>query len=167
MARIVLFILAVQFRAECLGVAGIEVIKTPNLDRLAREGAHFRNCFNQAAPCGPSRMCIYTSRYLCSTRAINNLTPLRDAQENWAYALRKAGYDPGLIGYNDYTLDPAILEPGDQRMVELSYANVLPGFERVYYHEYDSDEYFAWLKERGYPDELCNHGAIHLSLIHI
>jgi arylsulfatase A-like enzyme len=161
LARNVLFILADQFRADCLGVAGNEVVKTPNLDRLAREGAHFRNCFNQAAPCGPSRMCIYTSRYLCSTRAINNLTPLRDAQENWAYTLRQAGYDPGLIGYNDYTLDPAILEPGDRRLVELSYANVLPGFERVYYHEYDSDEYFAWLKEQGYPDELCNHGAIH------
>ncbi|SVD97860.1 uncharacterized protein METZ01_LOCUS450714, partial [marine metagenome] len=55
MARNVLFILADQFRADCLGVAGNEVLQTPNLDQLAHEGAHFRNCFNQAAPCGPSR----------------------------------------------------------------------------------------------------------------
>ena len=161
MARNVLFILADQFRADCLGVAGNEVLQTPNLDQLAHEGAHFRNCFNQAAPCGPSRACIYTSRYLCSTRSINNQTPLRDAEENYGYALRQAGYDPGLIGYNDYTVDPAVLPPGDRRLRELDYANVLPGFERVYYHEYDSVEYFAWLKEQGYPDELLNHAAIH------
>ncbi len=117
--RNVLFILADQFRADCLGVAGHTVVQTPNLDQLAREGAHFRNCFNQAAPCGPSRMCIYTSRYLCSTRAINNHTPLRDAEENWGYALRAAGYDPGLIGYNDYTVDPAVLPAADRRLREL------------------------------------------------
>jgi len=161
LSRNVLFILADQFRADCLGVAGNAVVCTPNLDRLAREGAHFRNCFNQAAPCGPSRMCIYTSRYLCSTRALNNHTPLRDAEENWGHALRAAGYNPGLIGYNDYTLDPAVLPEGDRRLRELDYANVLPGFERVYYHEYDSEEYFAYLVEQGYPNELCNHAAIH------
>jgi len=157
----VLFILADQFRADCLGAAGNEVVRTPNLDRLAREGAHFRNCFNQAAPCGPSRMCIYTSRYLCSTRAVNNHTPLRDAEENWAYALRQAGYDPGLIGYNDYTVDPAVLPAADRRLRELDYANVLPGFKSVYYHEYDSEEYFAWLREQGYAEELLSHAAIH------
>ena len=85
-------------------------------------------------------MSIYTSRYLCSTRAINNMTPLRDAEENWGYALRNAGYDPGLIGYNDYGVDPAILPEGDRRRTSLAYDNVLPGFERVYYHECDSEE---------------------------
>jgi len=161
LARNVLFILADQFRADCLGSAGNTLVKTPNLDRLAANGVRFTNCFNQTAPCGPSRMSIYTSRYMCSTRAISNMTPLRDAEENWGYALRQAGYDPGLIGYNDYGIDPAILPAEDRRKTSLSYDNVLPGFERVYYHEYDSEEYFAWLKEQGYADELLNHSAIH------
>ena len=161
MPRNVLFILADQFRSDHLGSAGNTLVKTPNLDRLAAAGVRFANCFNQTAPCGPSRMSIYTSRYLCSTRAINNMTPLRDAEENWGYALRQAGYDPGLIGYNDYGVDPAILPEGDRRKTSLSYDNVLPGFERVYYHEYDSAEHFAWLKEQGYADELLNHDAIH------
>ncbi len=161
MPRNVLFILADQFRADCLGAAGNALVKTPNLDRLAAAGVRFANCFNQTAPCGPSRMSIYTSRYLCSTRAINNMTPLHDAEENWGYALRQAGYDPGLIGYNDYGVDPAILPEGDRRKTSLAYDNVLPGFARVYYHEYDSEEYFAFLKERGYAAELLNHDAIH------
>ena len=38
-AKNVLFILADQFRADCLGAAGNEGVKTPNLDRLAAQGA--------------------------------------------------------------------------------------------------------------------------------
>ena len=157
----VLFILADQFRAGCLAHQGNEVIQTPNLDRLASEGVSFTHCFNQTAPCGPSRMCIYTSRYLCSTRAVNNMTPLLDAEDNYGFALRQAGYDPGLIGYNDYAVDPDLLSEGDERLTSLRYDNVLPGFERVYYHEYDSREYFEWLAVLGYPEALRSHAGIH------
>jgi arylsulfatase A-like enzyme len=157
----VLFVLADQFRSDCLGHLGNEIIRTPNLDRLAREGVSFTHAFNQAAPCGPSRMCIYTSRYMCSTRAVNNHTPLRDAHESLPQHLRDAGWNPGLIGYNDYTPDPAILADDDERRHRLTYDNCLPGFEEVYYHEYDSEQYFAWLGEQGYPEELLNHAAIH------
>jgi arylsulfatase A-like enzyme len=157
----VLFILADQFRADCLAHLGNEVIQTPNLDRLASEGVSFTHCFNQTAPCGPSRMSIYTSRYLCSTRAVNNMTPLLDAEDNYGFALRQAGYDPGLIGYNDYAVDPDLLSEGDERLTSLRYDNVLPGFERVYYHEYDSREYFDWLADLGYPEELRCHAGIH------
>jgi arylsulfatase A-like enzyme len=157
----ILLILADQFRVDCLGHMGNAVIRTPNLDRLAAEGVSYTHCFNQAAPCSPSRMCIYTSRYMCSTRAVNNYTPLRDAEENVAMVLRRAGYDPGLIGYNDYTPDPAILAQDDPRRTSLTYANVLPGMERVYYHEYDSNEYFDWLRQQGYPEQLCCHEGIH------
>lgn len=157
----VLLILADQFRVDCLGHMGNSVIRTPHLDRLAGEGVSYTHCYNQAAPCGPSRMCIYTSRYMCSTRAVDNFTPLRDAEENVGVVLRRAGYDPGLIGYNDYTPDPAILAEEDPRRTSLTYDNVLPGIERVYYHEYDSAEYFDWLRQQGYPEELCSHGAIH------
>ena len=157
----VLLILADQFRADCLRHVGNEVIQTPNLDRLASEGVSFTHCFNQTAPCGPSRMCIYTSRYQCSTRVVHNGTPLLDAEDNLAFILREAGYDPGLIGYNDYTVDPALLPEGDARLTSLSYDDCLPGFERVYYHVKDSEEYFQWLGEQGYPQELLNREAIH------
>jgi arylsulfatase A-like enzyme len=157
----VLFIIADQFRADCLGYTGNTTIKTPHLDRLAAQGATFTNCFNQTAPCGPSRMCIYTSRYLCSHRAVNNCTPLLDAQDNYGYALRQAGYRPGLVGYNDYAIDPDHLPHDDPRQTSLHYDNVLPGFERAYYHEYDSDEYFDFLRQQGYPETLLSHSAIH------
>jgi arylsulfatase A-like enzyme len=157
----VLFILADQFRADCLGAAGNPVIQTPNLDALAAEGALFRQCYVQTAPCGPSRMCIFTSRYLCSTRALDNQTPLVDAQENVAMALRDAGHRPALMGYNDYAVDPRILPPDDPRTYTLDYDNFLPGFEVALDHEYDSREYFQMLREKGYPEWLLNHKAVH------
>jgi arylsulfatase A-like enzyme len=151
----VLFVIADQFRADCIAAAGNPAIRTPNLDYLASQGVLFPKCIVQAAPCGPSRMCIFTSRYLCSTRSLENMTPLADAEENLAAHLREGGYASGIIGYNDYAVDPRILEDGDPRKAGLSYDNFLPGFDVVYKHEFHSPGYFDYLREKGYPEELC------------
>ena len=156
-----LFIIADQWRADSLGCAGHLVVQTPNLDRLAKAGVRFEDCYVQTAPCGPSRMCIYTGRYLCSHRAIHNKTPLMDAEDNLGSWLRDAGYDPHLLGYNDYAIDPRTLPDDDPRAQELNYDNVLPGFETLVYHEYDSQEYFEYLREKGYPEWLLTHKTVH------
>ncbi|MFA6239331.1 MAG: sulfatase-like hydrolase/transferase [Candidatus Hydrogenedentales bacterium] len=150
-----LLIIADQFRWDCLGAAGNPIVRTPNLDSLAREGTLFTKCFAQTAPCGPSRMCIFTSRYMCSTRSVNNCTPLVDAHENVAMHIKEAGYSTGILGYNDYALDPRILPDGDSRKTGLNYANFLPGFDTTLQHEYHSPEYFAYLRSKGYPEEWC------------
>ena len=157
----VLLILADQWRADTLGCVGHPVVQTPNLDSLAAEGTRFNECFVQTAPCGPSRMCMYTRRYLCSHRAVGNKVPLVDAKENIGMYLRAAGYQPGLIGYNDYAVDPGTLQPEDFRTFSLHYDNVLPGFEEVLYHEYECPAYFEYLREKGYSEALLNHKAIH------
>jgi arylsulfatase A-like enzyme len=156
-----LFIIADQWRADSLGCAGHPVVQTPNLDRLARESTRFEQCFVQTAPCGPSRMCIYTGRYLCSHRAVHNKTPLIDAEDNLGRWLREGGHDPHLIGYNDYAVDPRTLPEDDPRTRSLNYDNVLPGFETLVYHEYDCPEYFEDLRAKGYPEWLLNHKAVH------
>jgi len=156
-----LFIIADQFRADSLGCAGHPVVQTPNLDMLARASARFGQCFVQTAPCGPSRMCMYTSRYPCSHRVMGNKVPLVDAHENLGMYLREGGYKPGQMGYQDYGVDPRILPPDDFRTHTPHYDNCLPGWKNLLYHEYDSPEYFAYLRETGYPEALCNHREIH------
>lgn len=157
----VLFILADQFRSDSLGCVGHPVVKTPNLDMLAQSGVFFKQCFVQTAPCGPSRMCMYTSRYPCSHRSVGNKVPLVDAHENLGMYLRAAGYKPAQMGYQDYAVDPRILPPDDVRTYKPNYDNFLPGWDNLLDHEYDSKEYFAYLREKGYPEALCNHDAIH------
>ncbi len=155
--RNVLLILADQFRHDCLGAAGNPVIRTPHLDSLARDGALFTKCFAQTNPCGPSRMCLFTGRYLCSNRALTNETPLIDAEENLAMHLQAGGYNPALIGYNDYVRDPRTLPHGHPQKTTPCYDNVLPGFDWVLFHdEYTSPEYLQWLRSKGYPETILD-----------
>jgi arylsulfatase A-like enzyme len=51
----ILFLMADQFRADCLGAAGNRVIRTPNLDRIAAEGVHFTNAYSSMPTCTPAR----------------------------------------------------------------------------------------------------------------
>lgn len=161
MPKNILLIIADQFRHDAFGAAGHPVVQTPNIDALAREGVVFSHCFAQTAPCGPSRMCLYTGRYLCSTRSVNNMTPLENAERNAAMYFRQNGWNAAISGYNDYACDPAICAPGDPRRTRLDYDNFLPGFEVILDHEHDSAEYFAYLRDKGYPEHWCNHNAIH------
>ena len=123
MSQNVLFILADQFRADSIGSVGHPVVKTPNLDALISESTYFKQCFVQTAPCGPSRMSMYTSRYPCSHRVLNNKVPLIDADENIGVFLRDAGHKPAQIGYHDYAVDPRILPDEDPRKKQPSYDN--------------------------------------------
>lgn len=59
----VLFIMTDQHHHKALGIAGNELIKTPNLDRLAREGALFTNSFCVTPFCSPTRASLVTGLY--------------------------------------------------------------------------------------------------------
>jgi len=55
-----LFIMTDQQRYDALSIAGNTVLKTPNLDRLAKQGAWFKNAYTPCAVCAPARSSILT-----------------------------------------------------------------------------------------------------------
>ncbi|HUX55545.1 MAG TPA: sulfatase-like hydrolase/transferase [Bacteroidales bacterium] len=55
-----LFIMTDQQRFDALSIAGNSVLKTPNLDRLARQGAWFKNAYTQCAVSAPTRASLLT-----------------------------------------------------------------------------------------------------------
>lgn len=57
-----LFIITDQQRYDALGIAGNTILKTPNLDRLAKRGARFKNVYTPCAVCAPARASILTGR---------------------------------------------------------------------------------------------------------
>src|SRR6476660_3997231 len=59
----IVFILMDDLRFDELGCTGHPFVKTPNIDRLAREGAIFRNAFATTPLCSPSRACFFTGLY--------------------------------------------------------------------------------------------------------
>ena len=55
-----LFIMTDQQRYDALSIAGNTVLETPNLDRLAKQGAWFKNAYTPCAVCAPARSSILT-----------------------------------------------------------------------------------------------------------
>ena len=67
----VLFIIADDLRPE-LGAYGVDGIKTPNLDALARRSTRFDRAYAQYPVCNPSRASFLTGRYPTETKVLNN-----------------------------------------------------------------------------------------------
>jgi arylsulfatase A-like enzyme len=145
----VLFITVDQWRGDCLSTVGHPQLRTPTLDALAASGTLFANHWANAAPCGPSRACLYTGTYLHRNRAIHNGTPLDARFTNVALLARQAGYEPALFGYTDSSVDPRTVPAGDPRL--FTYEGVLPGFDPVLVdrEEEGSPEWGRWLAARG------------------
>ena len=58
----IVFVIADQWRAQAFGFAGDVNVKTPNLDRLARDGLRLTACYSAGANCSPSRTGLMTGR---------------------------------------------------------------------------------------------------------
>ena len=87
-------------RADALSVAGNAVLRTPELDRLARDGTRFVNGFVTTSICMTSRASILTGQY-ARRHGINDFArPLSREQILATYPARfeAAGYFTGFIG---------------------------------------------------------------------
>jgi arylsulfatase A-like enzyme len=148
-----LFITADQWRGDCLSALGHPVVKTPNLDALAAQGALFTRHFANAAPCGPSRASLHTGMYLQNHRSGTNGTPLDARHTNWALEARRLGYDPVVFGYTDTSRDPRG-EPDDSPWLR-TYEGPLPGIRPIVHLDGNPEPWTHWLRQQGYapPDD--------------
>src|SRR5262249_32813209 len=86
-----------------LGCYGNKVIRTPNLDGLAKNGVRFANGYATVASCSPSRASLYTGLYTHQSGQYG-LQHAPHAQQTHAWVmslprlLRLAGYYTGIIG---------------------------------------------------------------------
>ncbi|MBD3239198.1 MAG: sulfatase-like hydrolase/transferase [Chitinivibrionales bacterium] len=97
----ILFIMTDQQRYDAVGVNGIQTIRTPNLDALARSGVNLHRYYVNAPVCVPSRTSLFTGRYLHAHRVRENHTFIEADREIHLFrALKHAGYALGYIGKN-------------------------------------------------------------------
>ncbi|MDH7482511.1 MAG: sulfatase-like hydrolase/transferase [Armatimonadota bacterium] len=96
----ILFILTDDQRYDAMGFMGRpSFLKTPNLDRIAREGAHFENAFVTTALCSPSRASFLTGTYAHRHGVVNNEANDPDPScPTFPLLLQKAGYETAYIG---------------------------------------------------------------------
>lgn len=98
----IIFIITDDQRWDSLGVTGHRHAKTPNIDRLAREGALFSNFFTTTPLCSPSRASFLTGQYAHAHKITNNdrlgLDAISHTLPTFPRRLREAGYETAFIG---------------------------------------------------------------------
>lgn len=85
----IVLIITDQQRFDTVDALGFPYVDTPNLDRLAREGVTFSNCFITAPSCVPSRASLFTGYYPHTTGILKNGDQWR---HGWVEALADDGY---------------------------------------------------------------------------
>ena len=97
--RNVIFILSDDHRFDFMGFTGkVPWLKTPNMDRLAKEGAYFRNTFVTTSLCSPSRASILTGLYSHTHTVVDNQAPDPPNLIFFPQYLRKVGYQTSFFG---------------------------------------------------------------------
>ena len=94
----ILFIFADQLRYSALGCSGNRVVRTPAIDRLAREGVIFDQAFSSCPICSPYRAQLLTGRYSHANGVVCNQYRLFDDQRTIAHALGDEGYRTAFVG---------------------------------------------------------------------
>ncbi|MGC8830757.1 MAG: sulfatase family protein [Verrucomicrobiia bacterium] len=93
----ILFIMADDHAAHAISAYGSKVNKTPNIDRLAKEGMRFDACFCVNSICTPSRASILTGKY-SHKNGVPVFNTFDGSQPTVAKYLQAAGYYTGMIG---------------------------------------------------------------------
>ena len=116
--RSVIFILTDDHRYDAMGfLKPQDWLETRQLDRLAREGCHFKNAFVTTALCSPSRASILTGVYAHRHRIVDNNTAIPEGTTFFPSFLKKAGYKTGFFGKWHMGAETDIPKPGFDQWV--------------------------------------------------
>jgi len=96
----VVLILSDDHRYDFLGFHpdGPEFLETPNLDRMAREGAHLANAFVTTSLCSPSRATILTGQYMHRHKVVDNQRAVPKDTRFFPEYLQSADIETAYIG---------------------------------------------------------------------
>lgn len=149
-----------------------EIAPTPNIDRIAREGAIFRNSFCANSICGPSRATILTGKHSHKNGFMRNTRkPFDQTQWTVAKALQSGGYSTAVIGKWHLNSMPVGFDHWEIVPGQGSYYN--PDFIQMdgsrkrfegYATDLTTEKALAWLDQRGESKPfflMCQHKAPH------
>lgn len=125
-------------RADTIGALGNPVIRTPHLDRLAREGTAFTRAYAPSPVCIPARYAMHYGRCPARTGLADNKTMPPDQGDSLPSSLAALGYDTAAIGKCHFTPDRLAMRGFGQRLVQEECRS-----------DPERDDYCRFLRERG------------------
>ena len=129
-----LFIMTDQQRGDCVGADGNSAIRTPHLDRLAKEGALFTRAYSSTPTCTPARSALLTGLAPWNHGMLGMIAfPPAYAYEK-PRALAELGYSTCSIGKNHFA--PWRLSHGYQQMFLDEHTQRTPGEQRTDYETF-------------------------------
>lgn len=100
MHKNVVLIMTDQQKASSLPMYGNPTVKTPNLARLAGDGALFNNAYTSQPICVPARVSTFTGQYASTHGSLSNEIPMLPGKLHLARILKERGFATGLVGKN-------------------------------------------------------------------
>ncbi|MBU0640240.1 MAG: sulfatase-like hydrolase/transferase [Planctomycetes bacterium] len=157
----ILFIMSDDHAFQAIGCYGSRINASPNLDRLAREGVLFHNCFCTNSICAPSRAAILTGKYGHKNGIIDNETQFDNTQTTFPPLLQRAGYQTAMFGKWHLKSDPVGFDYWNILPDQGSYYN--PDFIEMgkrhrregYVTDLITDDCLAWLRKRNSKRPFC------------
>jgi arylsulfatase A-like enzyme len=127
-----LFILADQWRWSAFSHETDPLVRTPNFDDFANQGARFTRAYAANPVCTPNRTTIMTGRYSHQHGMINNNLMIPPSERCLAESFQEAGYQTHYIGkwHMDGEEKPGFVPPGWRRRGFSSFE----GFNRGHYY---------------------------------
>jgi arylsulfatase A-like enzyme len=144
----IVFIMADDHAAQAMGCYGSRLNRTPHIDRIAREGVRFDNCFCTNGICAPSRATILTGKYSHLNGVRDNAQVFDGAQETFPKLLQAAGFETALIGKWHLKSDPTGFD----------YWNILP--DQGEYYNPDLIEMGRATRRPGYVTDILTDLAV-------
>lgn len=171
----VLFIFSDDHAVKAISSYGgplAKVAPTPNIDRIAKEGALFQNSFCANSICGPSRACILTGKHSHKNGFMRNDGNGFD-QSQWTFMkeLKQANYQSAVIGKWHLKTNPVAFDHWEVLPGQGTYYN--PVFLQMdgskkqfegYATDLTTDKSLAWLEQRDKDKPfflMCQHKAPH------
>ncbi|MEM6687999.1 MAG: sulfatase/phosphatase domain-containing protein, partial [Planctomycetota bacterium] len=167
----ILFVFSDDHAPQAIGAYGSKINQTPNLDRIASEGATFFNSFCANSICGPSRACILTGKHSHKNGFLRNGNKFDGTQTTFPKLLQDVGYQTAIIGKWHLSTDPTGFDHWEVLPGQGSYYNpdlIQMDGKRKRYQGYCTDiiteNSLEWLESRD-PNKpfmlMCQHKAPH------
>ena len=98
MDKNLLVIISDEHRRDAMGCTGHPIVKTPNLDALARQGTRFERAYTASPMCVPTRAALATGTYIHQNRCWDSATAYDGGVPSWMHILRDKGFETTSIG---------------------------------------------------------------------